>query len=101
MNKEELLEKESELSETLRALQDLVASSAWKKYSDLIDAQVKGRVDQLVLKPLRSIDETLEQEYAKGEIAGMRFSLNIVTDLIDTGTAELEQVRNALGAENA
>ncbi|MFM6926980.1 MAG: hypothetical protein ACKOX6_00860 [Bdellovibrio sp.] len=99
MSKDELLEKESVLSENLRALQDLVASSAWKKYSDLIDAQVKGRIDQLVLKPLRGIDETLEQEYAKGEIAGMRFSLNIVADLIDTGAAELEQVRNALGAE--
>lgn len=100
MTKEELLQEENNLTETIRELKELIASPVWKKYSDLIESQVEGRINTFILSPLATLDGALEQEYAKGEIAGMRLSLGIIPSLIDNMAVDLDRVNTALGAED-
>lgn len=90
---DEISSEVAELREKIREIKVLIDSPIWKQYSDLVESQCNGRVDQMILTPLSGFDAALAQEYAKGEIAGMRLALQVLPQLIeDTETAmnELE-----------
>jgi hypothetical protein len=73
-----------DIAETVNDLKTMIASYAWAKYSALLTEQVTGRIDGMILTPLASLDETLGQEYAKGEAAGLKLALAIVPSLIES-----------------
>lgn len=100
MTKQEVLDHVAVLGEQIRELKDLIASPGWQKYSGLMDEQQKGRVDQLVLSPLPSMDAVLGSEYAKGEIAGIRLCLELIPTFIEQLEDEREVLESRLGAEN-
>lgn len=88
-------ERESELAELrtkVRSIQEILDSAIWKQYSSMVAEQVTGRTNQLILTPLASLDGALEQEYAKGEIAGMRFALAILPQLVDDTLTEITRM---------
>lgn len=73
------------------AMKELVASDGWKYYCSLVMQQQKTRLDHYLLVPLATLDSALEQEFSKGEIAGMRTAIampeNIISDCAEIAEA--------------
>jgi len=44
---------------------------------EIANAQMETRKQSVFLTPLKSLDETLAQEYQKGEIAGIHLFMNL------------------------
>jgi hypothetical protein len=65
------LNEEKELWETL------VNHGAWKLLQEIATEQMSGRIDQVVLTPLKSMDEALMTEFMKGEVAAIRLFLKM------------------------
>ena len=84
-----------ELQEELSRLKALQDFAGYRYLIEIADAQIKARQDQLILKPLERMDEVLAQEYAKGEISGIRLFRELVgiriTDLEEEITSLLPQ----------
>lgn len=100
MTKEELEEQSRVLGETIREIKELFASQMWQRYSGLVDMQIKGRIDTLVLTPLPSMDAVLGAEYAKGEIAGLKLSQSLPATIIEDLESERQALERSLGAED-
>jgi hypothetical protein len=96
----ELEDVQAELAETIRELKDLIASRAWGRYSGLMEEQIQGRIDSIILSPVAGADATYHQEYAKGEIAGIKLALLIIPNLIDNMEDDFAKGEAALGAND-
>lgn len=96
---EALRDEVAALRENMRELKDMVASRAWKQYSDLIAAQIAGRVDQIILTPLVGHDAVFEQEFAKGELAGMKFCMAILATVIENTETDVSRAESQLGEQ--
>lgn len=57
--------------------EELQASPAWKKLQSQLEEQIKLRTERILLVPLQSADAVFEQEFSKGEVAGMRLVLRL------------------------
>lgn len=77
----------------IRAFQELVESAPWKVYCSIVEKQQVVRLDSIVLTPLQSLDAALEQEYAKGEIAGMRTAVQLPSTMLATLLDQLPTLR--------
>lgn len=88
-----------DLREKIREIKVFIDSRDWKQYTALIEAQCEGRINKLILTPLGSIDETLAQEYAKGEVAGLRLGVTLMEQTVEDLTTEMDQL-SAGGAQN-
>lgn len=55
----------------------------------MLEAQAKLREGTVVLQPLKSADKVYEQEFVKGEAAGLRMALALPKQVIDACRAEL------------
>ena len=75
---------QAELSE----LKSLQQRPGYKELMRLADVQIANRRNLIELVPLKSLDETLAQEYAKGEISGIRLFQSMVE--VQKGNLELE-----------
>lgn len=100
MTKDELISQSADLAETMREIKEMFDSRAWQRYSGLVDAQIKGRIDTLVLTPLPSMDAVLGAEYAKGEIAGLKLSQSLPATIIEDLETERQALERSLGAED-
>lgn len=92
----ENLNDEASLEENERfvsAMKGLLASDGWKVYCDVIEKQQVVRFDGIILNPLASMDQVLEQEYKKGEIAGLRMCLQLPQTLLSVAEEALRQQR--------
>lgn len=81
-----------ELQEVLSDLNALVESRGWKRLQKITAAQIETRRNGYEAKPLKSLDETLEQEFLKGEVVGIRTFIQLPYDEIEdlqTQIAEL------------
>lgn len=79
------------------ALRQLVASDGWKEYIAIMAQHQKVRLDMIVLAPLSGVDAAFEQEYKKGEIAGISLALSFpqtVIESLDTALAEARSQRD-------
>jgi hypothetical protein len=83
-------EQQRDLAENIAELKDMVASRAWKRYSAILTEQVDGRIDGIILTPAGSLDGAMVQEYAKGEVAGLKLALLIVPELIENMNSDYE-----------
>lgn len=72
------MDEELNAQEQARALKALLDSKGWAIVKGILDQQVSARLHDLVVVPLASLDGALAQEFAKGEIAGIK---SIVTTL--------------------
>ena len=71
------IKEQAEARAALLAYKELVESKGWKRLTEIANAQKFIREQDIFLKPLKSHDETLEQEYKKGELSGIALFLNI------------------------
>lgn len=78
----------------------LLKSLEWAQLGKFVDAQVKTRIDLIVLTPLMSMDSAFEQEFKKGEIQGMRFLLTIPETLVEVAKQQLEEMRTEEEKQN-
>ncbi len=68
-----------ELQEELSNLKSLQQHFGYKYLMELAEAQEKSRTGQILLTPLKTMDEVLAQEYMKGEVSGIMLFRNLVT----------------------
>lgn len=86
-----------ELQEALFELKNLRDSRGFKRFLIIAREQSNSRKDTLILTPLKSMDEVLGQEYAKGEVAGIDLMMTITDaeiDSLETEIAELLKEEN-------
>lgn len=69
--------------EQARALKALLDSKGWAIVKGILDQQVAARLHDLVVVPLASLDGALAQEFAKGEIAGIKSILTTLEALYE------------------
>lgn len=81
-----------ELQEELSKLASLKEHAGYQYLMEIAEAQVKGRMDQMILTPLEGMDQVLRQEYAKGEVAGIRLFTNIVEIRLTDLQEEIEDL---------
>lgn len=60
------------LQDDLRDMAALIEHRGWKKLMEYADQQIRGRTDEVILTPCKGMDAAMEQEFSKGEIAGIR-----------------------------
>lgn len=78
-----------EAREILRKFRKLEASAEWGALRELVENQIKFRDGQVLRRALSGIDKVLEQEFVKGEAAGMATVLALPKQVIDTIRADL------------
>jgi hypothetical protein len=85
-----------ELQEELSKLRGLVLHAGYDYLVKIAQAQLETRRQQIILTPLKSMDEVLAQEFAKGETAG----IELFTRLVDIRINYLESEINERLKEN-
>lgn len=58
----------------------------------ILSAQADTRKSSLFLTPLKTMDEVLEQEYRKGEVAGLEFASKFVEIQIQILREQIEEL---------
>ncbi len=71
------IEDRREYEGALRDFKDLIKSKGWKRLSEVGQAQQEVRKHAVILTPLKELDNALEQEFMKGEYAGIGLLLAI------------------------
>lgn len=69
--------------EQKRHLKALLESEGWRILRGVLEEQVHNRTESIILVPLEGADAVYGQEYAKGEIAGLRLALATPATLFD------------------
>lgn len=87
------------LVEARHQLRVLVASPGWQLYCLLVGKQIAARTDSIILQPLEALDDSLPQEYAKGEVAAMRLTIAFAETMIETFTSSLEELKESGNAD--
>jgi len=95
-NKKELLSSALELK---RAYEELQAFPAWATIKAQLEKQVRVRTDRIMLTPLTNLDAAMEQEYAKGEVAGIRLVLRLPEQTGEDLGFEIQQLSNQMKEE--
>ena len=75
----------------LAALRQLLKSPGWELLVKHAQAQIQTRTDTVILTPLESTGKVTQQEFQKGEIAGMRLLIALPESLIETVKAILDK----------
>lgn len=86
-----------ELQEELSQLRGLVKLPAWEKLMRYASEQLTGRIDNIILNPVNGADDTLKQEYLKGEVSGIKLFTKMPEILIaelEDAIAQLEENDN-------
>jgi hypothetical protein len=86
--------------ETLASFRKLVQCPGWAALVEVVTAQQKLRDGTVLRKPLESADKVFEQEFVKGEAAGMGVVLALPQQIIDAIRADL-QLEGVISDEDA
>lgn len=94
MSVQSLLGPLEELSqEDLRTRQheltNLSNSQGWDLYRSVIRAQIEGRKNSVYFAPCKTMDDTLPQEFMKGEGSGMYQTMTLLELLIEALDEEI------------
>ena len=84
------------LQEERSRLTNLREHSGYKYLMEIAAAQIETRRQAVFLKPLKSMDETLEQEYLKGELSGITLFSQMVDIRVDELAGEITQLLEEL-----
>lgn len=80
--------------EVLIDLQALVKSRGWDRLLSIARDQEAVRISAVALQPLASGDKIYEQEFMKGEIAGIRLFMNLPGTQIEVLLSQLDNMEN-------
>ena len=79
--------EESTARERLRQWKTLEESPAWAEFKRILQAQCTARINELVLK----VDvDVRAQDFARGEVAGMRLAEELVAAVVNDLTVEVD-----------
>lgn len=78
------------MREARHALEVMLASPGWTVYSTIAQGQIDARRNGVILRPLTGMDAVLEQEFAKGECAGLMLAQSMVVTLLEQLTSAIE-----------
>ncbi|TXH49761.1 MAG: hypothetical protein E6Q97_22060 [Desulfurellales bacterium] len=87
---------EDQLSQAVihkRELEELVESRGWRRLCAHLQAQLDGRVRELVLRQTSSLDMTFQTEYDRGRIAEQLCLPDMPQELIAAFTLTIEQIK--------
>lgn len=90
---------EGELRQDLSDFKDLVESRGWLKLMSVVEAQREAR-GNFVYQPITQ-EKVLEQEFTKGEMAGIKLFMQMPHDLIESMRNEIEQFNQARENDDA
>lgn len=80
-----------ELQEERFNLGELLKHPGYKWLMEVAASQVEMRKQQVFLRPLKAMDEILEQEYQKGEISGIELFRQLVQVRMTELTEEINR----------
>lgn len=90
-----LAQQRKELSE----LRNLIKLPGWDRLVEIGDGQRKARWNQVMIKPCKSVDATLEQEFMKGEYAGIALFFQLPLDRIGDLEELIKQIEEPTNGE--
>ena len=80
----------SELQTLHKGLTSLNSLPEWDLYREFLQTQIESRKNNIAFTPLATVDGTLAQEFAKGEISGIFQSAFLLTVTIEAYAAEIK-----------
>lgn len=83
-------EERREAARTKRVMSELLEHPGWKMIEEVATAQTNNKKGEILYKPT---ENTLVQEYVKGEIHGIDFLKSIPTVLIESSEAVLQRAK--------
>ena len=93
-----------ELSQALREAQEersrllsLTNHVGWKWYEGILDSQIEARRNTYELRPLKTMDEVLEEQYVKGELNGLRTVKALVIARVEELENDIQNYEKELG----
>jgi hypothetical protein len=76
------------------ALTDLLSSTGWSIVTEVIEAQIARRTESVMWIPLGEDGKTVyQQEFLKGEVAGMKLFITLAESMLDGASALLATVK--------
>jgi hypothetical protein len=79
---------EQTLDEQRLMWQSLISNEGWKELLKVLDSQIQVRLSTVMLTSLESHDQTLAQEFCKGEYA----AFNLIKQLPDNALETVEYI---------
>lgn len=89
-------ERLREMQEVLSDLKALLAHKGWQRIERLLEDQQLNREKQIFKQPLESLDQTLRQEFEKGEAHGIYLARVLPRAHIGALEEEIEQIEEQL-----
>ena len=89
------------LQEELSKLKSLQEHRGYLYFMEIAKAQRVIRTSTVLLNPLKTMDEVLEQEYKKGEIAGITLFENLVEIRMTDIQQQLDEIAEEMKDEQA
>jgi len=97
--RDEISGRLSEAASTVATWRGLMDTPAWKNYRAIIEEQVRLRHATICLTPLSSFGKSLEQEFMKGEAAGLGLALALPETQYEMASLDLERLTVELEKE--
>ena len=72
------------------ALRELLKSPGWRLFAEAVQEQNDSAVAGAIMRPLKSLDESLEQEFVKGTITGRAALVSLPETLLEQVEAEIQ-----------
>lgn len=89
-----------EAQEELSGLRALQGHKGFQELLKIAQIQVDNRTQQIFLNPLKSLDAALEQEYSKGEVAGIKLFMEMTKIRIQDLEDEIKGLLNEEDGSN-
>lgn len=83
-----------------KAYEELQAFPAWQILKAQLEKQVQIRTERVMLTPLKALDSAMEQEFEKGEVAGIRLVLALPQQMFDDLSFEVDKLLKEMEEEN-
>lgn len=85
-----------ELQEEQSDFKSLLEHRGFARFMQVFREQLKHRIDKVTLSPLQNINEVLEQEFCKGEIAGITLVVDLIPARLELIKGEIEEILEEL-----
>jgi len=83
-------EQLKEAREAANEFKEMMETAGWQRLKKIMDMQIEGRQNEILLQP---VQDTHAQEYSKGELHGIRLTMDIPRLAIELSKDLTEQAR--------
>ena len=96
--RKQMEEQLKEAREAANEFKEMMETAGWQRLKKIMDTQIEGRQNEILLQP---VQDTHAQEYSKGELHGIRLTMDIPRLAIELSKDLTEQARKLEEDENA